>query len=212
MKRTHIAFVSGFTLAEMIVALGVSSAMFLSLIMAFMSLQSSFSGINSFSQQLADQQRVIDYITRDIRRATSATLPSGSQTLALTVPDQYVSSGTNTYAYDAQGNAIGTLATPDLTGTSSSYYGTTANTLAVTYYLSGQNIIRQQITPATSGTSYLIVASGVSDFQLNFIALTTVINFTVSFSPQFSARHNWAASSVSTTISSSAALRDNLAY
>ena len=158
-SRRHAAF----TLVELIIGMAVAGTFMALLMRIWMSL--TFTGMNTtaYAARQNDQMRVLDYLKRDIRRATAveiyngATLVTGTSIfgneLRLTIPDYY----SDTREED---NAIGPKATntPAITAGSVSY----GTALTVRYFTSGGAVIRDE-----SGTART-VASAVGAFVLSF--------------------------------------------
>ncbi len=157
-----------------------------------------------------------------ISRGISGAQPQGQlqtadKNLTLTIPDAYVASGTSHICLRRAGKSHRHArdAKPHRNQRHQLLRGQHKRTPTVTYSLSGNNLThRQQIAPAmaSSGNGSLVVATGVSSFQLGFTEQATLINFTVCFQSQLNASRASATSATSTTISASAALRDKIDY
>lgn len=180
----------GFTLVEALIATGVSSMVLAGLMFGAVALMRSFSASEDYSTASSDQIRILDYISRDVRRALSMSVSSSPTTLTLTVPDQYTSAAPSR-----------TFCVPVVSKTSIKY-GTTPPTIK--FYLSGTSFVREE-----SGVQK-VIATDVSDFVPAFDASDpkgkTVLT-TVTFSPIY----RMSASTVSragTTISSRAVMRN----
>ena len=135
---------AGFTLVELIVGMGVFGIFSAGLMLAWTALQANAVNAATYSHRQSDQMRVIDYLKRDIRRASAveiyngATIVAGSNPgteLQLTMPDYYADAR-------EEDNAIGssTPNIPALSGTTVSYGGT----MLVRYYVAGGAIIRDE--------------------------------------------------------------------
>ena len=108
--RTHRRS-AAFTLAEMLVGVAVLGVFLGGLVTTWSSL--TFTGLNTtaYASRQSEQVRVLDYVKRDIRRATAvqiyngATLVTGTSTfgteLRLTIPDYFSDSR-------EEDNAVGT--------------------------------------------------------------------------------------------------------
>jgi Tfp pilus assembly protein PilW len=167
---------AGYTLVELLVGVAVSSAIFGTILTSGVAIYRSCMASDDYSYQANEQLRACDYITRDLRSALTVTIPAGGQTVALTLPDIYTS-------YDAKGNPLSAPVDPVITNGNPGY-GDAAKPLSVTYYVSGSSLLRQQTVPATAQTTTKVVARDVSDFTLNFVPLSTVVNFSITFSPR----------------------------
>ena len=154
---------AAFTLTELVVGMAVAGVFMALLMRIWLSL--TFTGMNTtaYAARQNDQMRVLDYLKRDIRRATAvqiyngATLVTGTSIfgneLRLTIPDYY----SDTREED---NAIG----PKLTSTPTVTAGnvTYGSDLTVRYFTSGGAVIRDE-----SGTART-VASAAGAFVLSF--------------------------------------------
>jgi prepilin-type N-terminal cleavage/methylation domain-containing protein len=163
----------GFTLVEMLISVGVTSIILAGLMVGVIFLQRSYSATEFYAAAQSDETRVMDYITREVRRALTISV-SGSNTLNLTVPTYVVS---------------GTAVTPTISNGSVLYSG--SNT-TISYTLNGSQVRRT----ANGGTA-LVIANHVSSFtpvmDPSDVNGNTVIT-TVTFSPKFQS----SASSVAT--------------
>lgn len=161
--RKSIRQRAGFTLVEMIVAMGVFSIFMAGLMASWTAVQTTAVNAMTYAQRQNDQMRVVDYMKRDIRRATTvaiyngATLVTGTTTfgseLRLTIPDYYADSR-------EEDNAMGTKTANVPTVVSGSVcYGTA---LTVRYYVVNGAVFRNE-----AGTLRTIgAASGA--FALSF--------------------------------------------
>jgi hypothetical protein len=158
------------------ISLAVAGAMLALILLADVTIYRSFTAADDYSYQSNEQLRCVDFICRDIRGALSVTIPQGGQTLSLTLPDCYSS-------YDAVGNPIGAMVTPTISN-GSAQYGDSTKPIAVTYYVSGNTLVRQQQIASKNLTSQMVVASNLNNFQLNFLPNNTIVNFTLTFAPR----------------------------
>lgn len=112
--RNHRKMEAGFTLAEIIVAMGVFSIFMGGLLASWTAVQTTSVNAMTYAQRQNDQMRIVDYVKRDIRRATLAEIYNGAtlitdtttfgNELRLTIPDYYADSR-------EEDNAIGTKTT-----------------------------------------------------------------------------------------------------
>ena len=112
---------SGFTLVEMLVAMTVFGLFCAALLTSWVGLQTTAMNTTSYARRQSDQMRVIDYVKRDVRRASAVDIYNagalvtgtafGSE-LRLTIPDYYTDAR-------EEDNTVGasTPATPSLSGT-----------------------------------------------------------------------------------------------
>lgn len=186
-----------FTLIEMLVSMSAGAAILASVVYSSISLQRSFIWSSDYSADSIAQLRAVDYITRDIRGALTVTIPPGGQTLSLEMPDYYA-------AYDAQGNPTGVPVDPTIVN-GVPQYGDPARPVAVTYFVSGTSLLRDQVVLASEQKTQVVVASGISDFALSFAGLSTVVKFSLTFTPKHRAAS--AASTAGTTVSATVSAR-----
>ena len=159
-------------------ALGISSLMFGAAIYALVALQQCFQATDQYSRASSDEQRAMDYVSRDLRGAYTVTLSSSNQALSLTLPDYYGGK------YDSQGNPTGSPVAPSITNGVVNY-GNSAQPLTVLYYVSGQNLIRQMTVGSSGSTSQVIVSSNVENLQTSYIDLTSIVQLSVTFMPTY---------------------------
>lgn len=185
--RSHSRPTGGFTLVEVIVANAVYSILFAALASGVVALHRSFSATEKYSKSVSDQLRILDYVARDVRRASAVAITQSSRKLDLTVPDQYANAGTSR-----------TFRTPSVSMTAVTY-GTTPRT--VSYYTSGSNCIREE------GGVAKVIATGVADFQLTFNnSDPLVVATTLTFAPKYRTQETASARS-GTTLTGRATLR-----
>ncbi len=199
---------AGYTLAQLMVGVGVASVVLLGLVLGSISLQRSFVGTDQYATAQDAQLRVMDYITRDLRRAKSVSVtPDGSQ-VSVTVPDYYS-------AYDSNGNPstrsnVNSQPLDPVITTSSPVFGSNAPT--ITYYVDAttQSLIRQVNWTAggTAKQSSTTIADAVQSFQLGFTNTSnSVVTVTITFAPILE-RNSQATARAGTTLSASVTLRD----
>ncbi len=177
MKRAlSLREVRAFTITEVMVASAVSLMIFGAVLTAVVTFQRSFTGAIDYSRGTIDQQRVLDYISRDLRRALTVTVSTDTNTLTITVPDAY---GT----YDAQGNPSGPVKDPDLS-TGKVNYGDPAKPVTICYYVQNNQMLRQQTIGATNAVSTLVIADSVELLQSSFKDLNCIVNYSVTFAPK----------------------------
>lgn len=107
-SRSRFLAEGGFTLTELMVASGVSALILMALVLGSIALQRSFAATDQYGTAQDSQLRVMDYLTRDLRRAGFGGLPAGwtassaidlssSTQVSMLVPDYY-------NVYDSNGN------------------------------------------------------------------------------------------------------------
>ncbi len=136
---------AAFTLVELLVAMSAFGLFMTALMTTWRSLTTTALNTTSYAQRQNDQMRVLDYVKRDIRRATAveiyngAALVTGTTTfgteLRLTIPDYYADSR-------EEDNAIGTktLSTPTVSSGTVAY----GTALTVRYYALNGAVIRDE--------------------------------------------------------------------
>ena len=167
---------NAYTLLELLVGVTIASAIFATILTSGVAIYRSCASVDDYSYQANEQLRAVDYISRDLRCALSVTIPVGGQTLALTLPSIYPT-------YDAKGNPTSAPVTPAIVN-GAPVYGNPAQPVSVTYFVTGNSLLRQQTVPALGVTNSRVVARNVSNFQMNFVPLSTVVNFTLTFAPR----------------------------
>lgn len=178
MKSTsHIARRTGaYTLLELMVAVTTASAIFVVILTSGVAIYRSCTMADDYSFQANEQMRAVDYLSRDLRSALSVGIPTGGQTLTMTLPDCYTS-------YDAGGIPTSTPVDPVIVD-GVPYYGDAAQPVVVSYYLSEGKLIRDQYVPTTSQGAQLVVATNISQFVSSFVPLNNSAKFTMTFAPQ----------------------------
>jgi prepilin-type N-terminal cleavage/methylation domain-containing protein len=94
MKPGHIGR-QGFTLMEMLLALSVGSLMLAAIVVASVCLQKSFVAIDDFFTSHLQQVRIIDYLSRDVKRAYIVISSTNPQTVTCILPNYLTDNGSN---------------------------------------------------------------------------------------------------------------------
>jgi hypothetical protein len=93
MKLFHNRPVSGTTIIETTVAIGIGTAILAGLTTASIAFQRSFVAIEDYAKGQNDQMRISDYLALDFRRALSVTVTGSSDappvTVTMTIPNFY---------------------------------------------------------------------------------------------------------------------------
>jgi Tfp pilus assembly protein PilW len=168
---------SAFTLVELLISLGVSGVMFAAIMSAGTGSMRSLAVADDYSYQSNEELRAMDYIARDLRRALTVTIPTGGQSLSLTLPDYYSS-------YDAQGNPNGVPVTPTIVN-GAPVYGNAATPISVSYTVTNGQLIRTQTIQSTGAVNSLVVCSKVNDFALAFVSQSTTVTYSITFDPRY---------------------------
>jgi type II secretory pathway pseudopilin PulG len=156
--------ITAFTLAELLVAVGVLGMFTAALLTTWSAVGYSALNTTTYTRRQNDQMRILDYLKRDIRRATKVELYNGSiivagtnipaSELKLTIPDYYADSREDD---DSRGGANTPIA-PTITGDVVSY----GSPLTVRYSaLGGAGIRKEQGVSRT-------VADAAGAFSLSF--------------------------------------------
>jgi prepilin-type N-terminal cleavage/methylation domain-containing protein len=167
---------TGFTLVEMLVSIAAAGALMASIVASSVALQRSFFWSANYSEQSLAQLRALDFVTRDVRRASGVYVLSMGQVLTLEIPDAYAS-------YDAQGNPTSAPVSPTIIR-GKPEYGDPTQPLVVTYYLNGATLLRQQFVSATAQNSELVVATGIRSFQTEIVGGGNLVKTRVTFRPR----------------------------
>jgi len=202
MKLRHHSHQSGFTLAEIMMAMAIAVVIFAAIITASLAMQKSFNAVDHYFATHVQQVRIIDYLNRDVKRALIVTTSANQQTVTLTIPKYIIQSG------DAEAvsnpSLVGAMRSPTLSTTTSLVnYGTTTST--VVYSINGASILRTEdgvVTTVASSTDSLVPKD--SDTELTNTEYTTM---SVTFLPIFTSG-NVADERTGTTVFSLAYLRN----
>ena len=165
-----------YTLLELLVGVTIASAIFAVILTSGVAIYRSSCAADDYSYQTNEQLRAVDFISRDLRCAMSVTISPGGETLSVNLPDAYGS-------YDSKGNPTSAPVDPTIVS-ATPIYGNAAQPVVVTYYVRGGVLLRQQIVQSTGQTTQLVIARNVSDLQLNFVPLSTVVKFSLTFAPR----------------------------
>jgi prepilin-type N-terminal cleavage/methylation domain-containing protein len=94
MKLSQINNKKGFTLAELMIALAISSVTLAATLIASISLQKSFNAVDNYFATQNQQIRIIEYLSRDVRRSYIVTSATSPQTVTCTIPNYIQADGT----------------------------------------------------------------------------------------------------------------------
>lgn len=206
MKTPDLREQTGFTLAEMLVAVAAGSLMLAAIIAASISMQKSLNAADSFFSTHMQQIRIIDYLNRDAKRAYIVTTSVDLQTVTMTIPKYIIQDGDS----DATPSTIGMARTPTIsssTGLVNYQVDVSGNPVysTVVYSISGNTIQRTedgQVTLIASSTDQLV--DQTTDTEL---ANTEYARTSVTFKPIFIS-NNTPAERSGTTVFSLAYLRN----
>jgi type II secretory pathway component PulJ len=201
MKLNASLKTAGFTFAETLISLSLSSIILATAVASGVSLQKSFNAVDNYFSTHMQQIRIIDYLNRDVKRGLVVTTSVDLQTVTVTLPNYIIQSG------DAEAVSnpalVGTPRTPTVGYTSSGFqvnYG--ASTSTVAYSISGSSILRTEngnVTTIAASTDQLVPKS--TDTELTNTEYTTS---SVTFRPIFTSSDTTAG----TTLYATAYLRN----
>ena len=193
-----------FTLPEMSVALAAGSVILGATLTSSSSLQKSFNAIDNYFGTHMQQVRIVDYLSRDVKRGLIVTTSADLQTVTITVPNYIIQAGDPEALVNP--SLIGTARTPTMTYTPSGWqvnYGATTST--VVYSISGMSILRTEngtVTTIASSTDQLVPLT--TDVELSNTEYTKT---SITFQPIFTSG-GAPASRTGTTVYSTAYLRN----
>ena len=193
-----------FTLPEMMLALATGSVVMGATFTSSGSLQKSFNAIDKYFGTHMQQIRIVDYLSRDVKRGLIVTTSVDLQTVSITIPNYVIQAGDPEAVINPA--LVGTPRTPTMAYTPSGWqvnYGT--NTTSVVYSISGLSILRTEngvVTTIASSTDQLVPQT--TDVEL---ANTEFTKTSITFQPIFSSG-GAAASRSGTTVFSTAYLRN----
>jgi hypothetical protein len=169
-----------FTLAEMLIAMGIAVAIIAVTLTTSVGLQKSFYSIDNYFGTHMQQIRIVDYLARDVRRGLSVVSSADKHTVTVNLPRYIIQAGDA----DATGSNIGTPRAPSLAVVNRDYNvnylpTSTSSPSVVTYTISGASILRTEdnvITTIASSTDNLLPET--VDIELaNTEYTTTAITF-----------------------------------
>ena len=182
MKLKASSKISGFTLYEVLIAMSISSVVVAAAMTSGIALQKSFKAVDTYFGTHMQQVRIIDYLSRDVKRGLIVTTSVSAQSVTVTIPNYLIQSGDPEAI--ANPSLVGTARTPTITYTPSGLqvnYGTTNST--VVYSVNGNSIVRIEngvVTTIASSTDQLVPTT--TDVEL---ANTEYTKSSVTFMPIF---------------------------
>jgi prepilin-type N-terminal cleavage/methylation domain-containing protein len=93
MKLGNVRNQKGFTLSEMLIALSIAAVALAGTISASVGLQKSMNAVDNYFTAHVQQIRIVDYLSRDVKRSYIVTSTGSPQTVTCTTPDYLDSSG-----------------------------------------------------------------------------------------------------------------------
>jgi prepilin-type N-terminal cleavage/methylation domain-containing protein len=182
MKLKSSPKITGFTLYELLIAMSISSVVVGAAMTSGIALQKSFKAVDSYFGTHMQQIRIIDYLSRDVKRGLIVTTSVSPQSVTVTIPNYLIKSGDPEAI--ANPSLVGTARTPTITYTASGLqanYGSTTST--VVYSVNGNSIVRIEngvVTTIASSTDQLVPTT--TDVEL---ANTEYTKSSVTFMPIF---------------------------
>jgi len=182
MKLKSLPKISGFTLYELLIAMSISSVVIGAAMTSGIALQKSFKAVDSYFGTHMQQIRIIDYLSRDVKRGLIVTTAVSPQSVTVTIPNYLIKSGDPEAI--ANPSLVGTARTPTIAYTASGLqanYGSTTST--VVYSVNGNSIVRIEngvLTTIASSTDQLVPTT--TDIEL---ANTEYTKSSVTFMPIF---------------------------
>ena len=202
MKLKSSQSTAAFTISEMLVSVALSSIVLAAAIVSGVSLQKSFSAVDSYFTTHMQQIRIIDYLNRDVKRGLIVTTSVDLQSVTMSLPNYIIQSGDS----DATSTNIGTPRTPTISYNSSGWQVNYApSTTTVVYTINGNSITRTEngiVTTIASSTDQLVPST--TDVELTN---TEYANTSVTFAPIFSSNGS-TASRTGTSLYATAYLRN----
>lgn len=204
MKRKFLRGSHAFTLIEMMVVLSTSTVVLGATLTSSTSLQKSFNAIDKYFATHMQQIRIVDYLSRDVKRGLVVTTSTDLQTVTITIPNYIIQPGDPEAI--ANPALAGTPRTPSIAFTPSGpqvNYGATTST--VSYSINGLSILRTEngvVTTIASSTDQLVPVT--TDVELTNTEYTKT---SISFQPIFTSNGSPATRS-GTTVYSTAYLRN----
>ena len=93
MKLGNVRNQKGFTLSEMLIALSIAAVALAGTISASVGLQKSMNAVDNYFTAHVQQIRIVDYLSRDVKRSYIVTSTGSPQTVTCTTPDYLDGSG-----------------------------------------------------------------------------------------------------------------------
>lgn len=114
MRLAPLRKIQGFTLGEMLVSVAVSSLILAGLFAASVSLNRAYTAADDYFSTHVQQIRIIDYLSRDVKRSYSVTTSANLSTVTCIMPRYVIATGDAEAVTDS--STIGQRRTPVVTG------------------------------------------------------------------------------------------------
>ena len=207
MKLTSPLKTQGFTLSEMMIALATSAVVLAATLTSSISLQKSFNAIDNYFATHMQQIRIVDYLSRDVKRGLTVTTSSDLQSVTITTPNYIIQPGDPEAI--ANPTLAGTPRTPTIVYTPSgpqvNYGAALPSTIVYSIDVNQLSILRTEngvVTTIASSTDQLVPKT--TDVEL---ANTEYTQSSITFQPIFTS-NGTAAQRSGTTVCSTAYLRN----
>jgi Tfp pilus assembly protein PilW len=161
------------TIPEVMVSSAILSLVMAALVVAIVTLQRTFRASQHHAKSQIEQSRLIDYISRDLRRALTVSVDTfeGAARINVLIPDYYDEKGTPDDASDDVPRK------PRIVGRTIEYGNAP---VSVSYYKSGTTVFRNYRGRVTA------IVSDVSDFNMEYTdAGKQTVNIAVTFVPRY---------------------------
>jgi hypothetical protein len=162
---------SGFSLAELSVAMATSLVLGGVLFSTLISIQRSFKASERHVEGQTTQLRLMDYIGLDARRAIRVQVTGGDQ-IDFWIPDYYQTTGGDLVPRDPVRDSATGKVEYNMTGGSATWK-------QITYQMNGDDLVR------VSGTATQTLASGVKGFTPNYSVTNQQLRVAVEFKPSY---------------------------
>jgi hypothetical protein len=184
------------TLVEMMVAVGVGTAILVAFTIASVAMQKSFMAIEDYAKGQNDQMRISDYLSMDMRRAFSIAITGSAAvpplTVTMTIPNFYVSAnkpydphvvGVTGWPYKKHHHHKHSNIILNQVVDYGPWNGTivTTPTKTVTYVF---NNATQSLTRSVDGVTS-VIATDVKDFNVSVSDLDETAQTQITFQPRF---------------------------
>ena len=175
MKLCKVSNHQGFTLSEMLIGVSIGAVALATTIAASVGLQKSLNAVDNYFTAHAQQIRIVDYLSRDVRRSYIATITGSPQTVTCTTPEYLNSSGarrTPTITINANGTTVnyrgvsdGVLVSgsPTFTSATAGFTSADVGKALITTDIPAGTTIQSYTGPTTVVMSANATASSTSD-------------------------------------------------
>src|SRR4051812_30698104 len=209
MKTTQSLKRLAFTIPELSMALAAASVLLGATLTSSTSLQKSFNAIDSYFGTHMQQIRIVDYLSRDVKRGLIVTTSVDLQTVTINIPNYIIQDGDPEAVVNPA--LIGTPRTPTMVYTPSGWqvnYGNSTST--VVYSINGMSIQRTEngtVTTIASSTDQLVPKTTDTELANTEFAQTSITFQPIfNYAPQQLDPDN--AARIGTTVYSTAYLRN----